>query len=512
MGWSEQVDELLVSRGARPHRSIGLLLGLVCLVDLAAAICLREAPALVMDAANQTHTNVSWAPRIWMSAARNFSADTFDIIVLTLLRPLVLGFLCWLAIRLGTPQLEDLIKADGTAESGGSSSNGAGAPLLINAAPNGCAGCAGCASSSTTSSRSAAAAGLVLSTNVKEEHLASQKRKERAELRKNVVCGLMFLFTSAVQVFVGIKCIGFDSDWAERPSLRTVQAAIFLCTLALINLESFLAKRLVMVCTKEQGFMIPEFHPHRLFFVPSRPNARCDLCRNKTNQGAYVCRLCDFDCCAACFNKKDKATGEGIIRGDKGVKHVGALDLRTYMVRGVRLILPELPLIFVALSMLCADSMVRLFMPNYQGTIIQDIIEAHHACDNEAHNITSNATRGLCAETKASFLDDILTCASASRSPRPSAHTHTHTHAQVHPMRKCIPCICASHAYVHPMHTCMPCICASHAYVHPMRAGTSAFRSPRPSSRRCASSASKSSRGVSSCTSEGVSSTPSSTK
>ena len=83
------------------------------------------------------------------------------------------------------------------------------------------------------------------------EHLASQKRKERAELRKNVVCGLMFLFTSSVQVFVGIKCIGFDQDWVSRPSLRLVQTTIFLSALALINLESFLAKRLVMICTKE---------------------------------------------------------------------------------------------------------------------------------------------------------------------------------------------------------------------------------------------------------------------
>merc|ERR1719502_1490863 len=52
--------------------------------------------------------------------------------------------------------------------------------------------------------------------------------------------------------------------------------------------------------------------------------------------------------------------------------------------------------------------MVRLFMPNYQGTIIQDIINAHSACVDEAFNHTTNSTSGECAQHKASFLDNIL--------------------------------------------------------------------------------------------------------
>ena len=66
---------------------------------------------------------------------------------------------------------------------------------------------------------------------------------------------------------------------------------------------------------------------------------------------------------------------------------------------GARLIAPELPLFIVALTLLGANSMIRLFMPNYQGSIIQDIINAHHACTDEARNHTAvpplgNATRG----------------------------------------------------------------------------------------------------------------------
>lgn len=403
MGWSDSIDELLVSRGSRPHRFVASILALVFLIDLASAVCLRSAPALIPDAKN--HTKISWALQDLVHDLHDFHADVVDVILLAIARPIVLGLLCWCAIALGTPKLDDLVRPRPCAGNVHVSGGGAGAPLLVNAAPAGVDAAAG--TGAACSSRNAAAANLVLSTDVKEEHLASQKRQERAEFRKNVVCALMFMFTSGVQVFVGIKCIGFDCNWAQRPTLRLVQTTIFLSSLAMINFESFLAKRFVMLCTKEEGFLIPEFHPHRLYFVPMRPSCRCDLCRSRIKQ-SYVCRLCDFDCCAACFNKKDKATGEGIIRGDKGVKHVGALDFKTYMSRGMRLILPELPVFAIALLLLCANSLVRLFMPNYQGTIIQNIINAHHACVDEAYNQTANATRGECAVHKASFLENIL--------------------------------------------------------------------------------------------------------
>ena len=45
----------------------------------------------------------------------------------------------------------------------------------------------------------------------------------------------------------------------------------------------------------------------------------CDMCRNGSRH-MYRCDVCDFDACPACFNKKDKATGEGVMRGDAGVR------------------------------------------------------------------------------------------------------------------------------------------------------------------------------------------------
>ena len=114
------------------------------------------------------------------------------------------------------------------------------------------------------------AAGLTLTHEVREEHLASHKRKAKAELRKSIVCAVMFVVATAAQVYMGVKCISFDCDWERRPTLRLVQTTLFLATLALVNFESFLAKRMVMVHTQQPGFFVPEFHPHRLFFHPNR--------------------------------------------------------------------------------------------------------------------------------------------------------------------------------------------------------------------------------------------------
>ena len=52
-----------------------------------------------------------------------------------------------------------------------------------------------------------------------------------------------------------------------------------------------------------------------LFFADTLLH-HCDMCRAKTKQ-SYRCQVCDFDVCPPCFNKKDKATGEGMLRGDK---------------------------------------------------------------------------------------------------------------------------------------------------------------------------------------------------
>ena len=94
----------------------------------------------------------------------------------------------------------------------------------------------------------------------------------------------------------------------------------------------------------------------------------------------YRCDTCDFDACPACFNKKDKATGEGVMRGDQGVRNVLEVGRMDYLMRGARLIWPHLPLFLFALLCLLLQSLASLVLPNFQGQIFDHVISANHIC------------------------------------------------------------------------------------------------------------------------------------
>jgi ABC-type multidrug transport system fused ATPase/permease subunit len=415
------IDDLLASRSATSAKNcLFMCLALVYVLDIAVAFFLRAAPVLVLDL-NATRLPRSWKPAILVEDLRNFDGDTVDLVLLCAVRLCLFTLLTWLGIRVGTLRLDDLVmNADGSCTStcgacSGASLAGTAArePLLINAAPSGDPSARSAAGGSRSGGPglgvARTAAGLTLTHEVKEEHLASHMRKEKATARKNLVCALIFLAATGAQIYMGIKCIGFDPGWSERPNLQIVQIVLLIATLALTNLESWLCKRAVMVWTKEEGFFVPEFHSHRLFFNPNRPTAYCDMCRNRSRQ-VYNCPLCDWDCCPACFNKKDKATGEGIIRGDKGVKDLGRVTFKSYIAKGFRLLLPEMPIFTLALALLLGNSLVKLLMPNFQGSIMDAVVNAHHACVAEYYNVTFyNVTTGDCAKHKHAFLENVLT-------------------------------------------------------------------------------------------------------
>jgi hypothetical protein len=44
-----------------------------------------------------------------------------------------------------------------------------------------------------------------------------------------------------------------------------MQATLFFACVFLINCEAFVANRLINTLTVEEGFLVPEFHQHRLF-------------------------------------------------------------------------------------------------------------------------------------------------------------------------------------------------------------------------------------------------------
>lgn len=189
-----------------------------------------------------------------------------------------------------------------------------------------------------------------------------------------------------------------------------VQGALMGASVLFVNIEAWLVKRLVNALTAEEGFLVPEFHKHRLYFRVDLPMHRCDMCRNQSRGGMYHCQMCDFDVCPACFNKKDKATGEGILRGDKGVKQGEHLTFTQYLGRAMRLVLPHIPLFVVAIACLASKSIINLFLPNLQGRILDHVVAARAACAANASAALSDGTPDTapaCDEARQSFRETV---------------------------------------------------------------------------------------------------------
>ena len=358
MGLTETIDMALANRGRKTARVLGvLLLAAAGCVEAAVVICLRQAPALVHaeDAAD-----IEWTASALAESVGDFRDDTVDVILIYLIRLAVISVLTCVAVHVGRPRLDDLIAA---AEGAGTS------PLVINApgligAPlllDHCPACDGDGEGASTSTRKPTA-------SARGEHLESFKRKKAADVNKNLTIAAIFAISTASQVFVGIKCISFDGTWHDSKSAMTLQGALLASCVVLINAQAWLAKRVVHALTAEEGFLVPEFHQHRLFFHANMPNHYCDMCRAPSTH-MYRCEVCDFDACPACFNKKDKATGEGVMRGDKGVRDVLEIGRVAYLMRGMRLVAPHLPLLLLALSSLLANSVINVFLPNFQARV-----------------------------------------------------------------------------------------------------------------------------------------------
>ncbi len=405
MGWSESIDAMLLAkqRARVMHIGIGLIV-LALIIDAAAALTLRLAPPIYGEPAP------SWRWASLPTALADFESDTLDLIVLLLLRVPLLMLLGRVACVVGTPKLDGL---DARSADAGSSVSpllcvpisdalqGDGTPPapLSNGAPVP-------PSNGAPVPLSHGTRAFAPSTVVKSEHLLSHRRKESAERAKNVVVAAIFLLSTVSQVYVGVKCISFRGEWEKSSGLMSLQGALMGLSVLMINIEAWLTKRLVNTLTAEPGFFVPEFHPHPLFFHKDLPNHRCDLCRNKVVH-VYRCALCDFDCCPACFNKKDKATGEGVLRGDRGIKQSGNLTTSQYLARGLKLAAPQLPYFLLAMFCVLSTSSIRLFLPNFQGEIFDHVIAGTTAC-NPAAGFAPHAAAARCDSAKQAFLSTVL--------------------------------------------------------------------------------------------------------
>ena len=208
---AEFVDQWLKNKDHSYTRKRGLCLyAFFLLLDIASVVLLREAPTVIVQpgdnvtGANHTHTYedyvVYWEWSDLVDNLGDFTDDTVDVILLLLVR-VVLTMLCaTLAVRLGKPKLHDLVKSDVASDTRTQ-------PLLINQGE-----------------------GQLhqLSTDADKSHLESHLRKKRAEIKKNIAVALIFILSTAAQVFLGVKVISFHGHWTDDNEyasyIKTMQA------------------------------------------------------------------------------------------------------------------------------------------------------------------------------------------------------------------------------------------------------------------------------------------------
>jgi ABC-type multidrug transport system fused ATPase/permease subunit len=191
--------------------------------------------------------------------------------------------------------------------------------------------------------------------------------EKRCNFRRNTTLMLFFLFNTMLQVYVGVKCVSFGFKDA------TLQGLLMASSIFLMNLAGSLMKKVAIEQTKEEGHLVPEFHPHRLYFDDNLVCHWCDLCRTKC-PSAYRCKLCDFDACVKCFERKDRTFGESVLRGDKGIKKEENVTGARYIGQAWSLAKPQSRLLIIAFTCLTINSAASLMLPNYQGKILDFVV------------------------------------------------------------------------------------------------------------------------------------------
>ena len=288
------IDQCLKNRSrASTKRWAAMLFTLLILMDLVNVFLLREAPKLlappganasddgsfvwmVAEGTTEEDYEVSWTWHELLKQIPNFAGDTADCCLLLVVRLIVFFILVRVGVLVGTPDLRN-IDASSVA------------PLLINQGD-----------------------GQLhqLASEAKASHLESFDRKKRAEVKKNAVSGVLFLLSTSAQIFLGVKVISFHGHW-EDPDvgerIKTMQGILFFASVLLINFEAFLANRLINTLCSEEGFYVPEFHQHRLFFHVVDGHV-CDMCHNRTRHPspalpcwlrAFSRRACNDDCASS---------------------------------------------------------------------------------------------------------------------------------------------------------------------------------------------------------------------
>ena len=206
-----------------------------------------------------------------------------------------------------------------------------------------------------------------------QEHERSLGQQKELQARQNGALVALFFGSSALQIYCGVKCIGF------RYTNEALHGSLMGLAVMWINVLSWLLRELVTASGQVAGALsakVAELHPHTLRFTSKCANHYCDVCGLRLDGGkGYRCKLCDYDVCVRCFTRRDAAR-EGVLRGDKGVRVESEISTMQYFRRALGLAWMQWPLLATALVLLVANNATRLFTPHVQGAILDQVSQA----------------------------------------------------------------------------------------------------------------------------------------
>jgi uncharacterized membrane protein len=201
--------------------------------------------------------------------------------------------------------------------------------------------------------------------------------RKTVDYQKSMWLGFLFVLSTAVQVYIGLKCISFNYKNEGR------QGPLMGLGVLWTNILTWLLRELIIRMGSEDGLLIPALHPHKLHLSQTLDSHWCDLCGQQIKDSrAFRCKLCDFDLCMICYLKKDAHTLEGQLRGDKGVRQDELLTQKVYMKKALSLVSEEWVILTVALLSLCVYNGVNLWTPSLQGTILNSVVEGDYSSFN----------------------------------------------------------------------------------------------------------------------------------
>jgi len=198
--------------------------------------------------------------------------------------------------------------------------------------------------------------------------------------KRNLVVGICFIGVTIESTYTGIQVLSTEGETA-------VEALCFTIVVACMNAEFLVMKYLVERLTEEEGVMLKGLHEHRLYYQKVSQIAFCKICRERIGSRTgghegFKCKECDSDgrgggfwVCLLCYRKSQNSnTQEGILRGDSGPKYVEELTSWQYFCRAIALCRPFQRTLQCAILCTCITQLGRILLPNYQGSIINNLI------------------------------------------------------------------------------------------------------------------------------------------